>query len=461
MEAISAGARADGVGIFYLETLLFEGIRKVYGGTLEVASAHFIGEYDIYVMAPCICLKCESTFEDRRGTKYCHKKVERNCLVCEKRFYFECGNYQPLTCSSPCTRIHSSNKKVQARTLLRKTSFWYLLDDEKHNLERFQDSTVKSEEIVWWKSPCGHSWKSSIKQVVYYKQTRCQICSGKKVTSGVNDFQTLRQDLMLEWHPSNVLDPSKLPEHSNKKAKWLCRKCGFSYEASLSKKSSGRGCPCCSGRTLVPGINDLLTRFPDVAKDWDEEKNYLAASNVMPGTMKQYWWICENGHSYSMSPNKKVAGRGCTECFKRSQQSSIEKSIVGFLKKEYPHEEILLSDRKVLKGKEIDIYLPRLKIGIEVNGEYWHSNSSIMRRNGKTAEEFHREKISLGRESGIDLLFLWESDWNLYRDEVMRDLKEVFEHSYIHYRFKRLNSKNDLIKTQFFPLEKIIYELRK
>ena len=37
------------------------------------------------------------------------------------------------------------------------------------------------------------------------------------------------------------------------------------------------------------------------------------------------------------------------------------------------HGEIVASDRDVISGFELDLYLPELNLAIEVNGDYWHS----------------------------------------------------------------------------------------
>lgn len=52
-------------------------------------------------------------------------------------------------------------------------------------------------------------------------------------------------------------------------------------------RAKGAGCPICAGQRLLSGYNDLQTRYPEIAKEWDEEKNGgLQPSQVMPGTVK-------------------------------------------------------------------------------------------------------------------------------------------------------------------------------
>lgn len=97
---------------------------------------------------------------------------------------------------------------------------------------------------------------------------------------------------------------------------WRCDK-GHSYKMTPANKClGGNGCPVCSGKQLLSGFNDLQTRYPEIATEWDEEKNApLKACEVMPGSMKKYWWRCSKGHSYFKRPNDRTANNsGCPIC---------------------------------------------------------------------------------------------------------------------------------------------------
>lgn len=59
---------------------------------------------------------------------------------------------------------------------------------------------------------------------------------------------------------------------------------------------------------------------------------------------------------------------------------------------------------------ELDIYLPELRLGIEVQGDYWHSKPEVQRRD--------REKQEMCLDAGISLFVLWVDDWKAkYSDE--------------------------------------------
>lgn len=45
--------------------------------------------------------------------------------------------------------------------------------------------------------------------------------------------------------------------------------------ASQNDKNKEHGCPYCSGRFVIKGKTDLLSQFPDVAKEWNHEKHNI------------------------------------------------------------------------------------------------------------------------------------------------------------------------------------------
>ena len=50
---------------------------------------------------------------------------------------------------------------------------------------------------------------------------------------------------------------------------------------------------------MLAGENDLLTVMPELAKEWDYERNgNLLPSQVTSKSGKKVWWRCKNGHSW-------------------------------------------------------------------------------------------------------------------------------------------------------------------
>lgn len=111
----------------------------------------------------------------------------------------------------------------------------------------------------------------------------------------------------------------------------------------------------------------------------------------------------------------------------RKSISIEEKDVVSFLKNIWKGE-IIENDRKVLNGKELDIYIPSKNLAIEYNGLYWHSDKATLEKNDIPNKETrlyakyrHIEKTKLCEEKNIRLIHIFEDDW-IYRKDIIKDI---------------------------------------
>lgn len=125
-------------------------------------------------------------------------------------------------------------------------------------------------------------------------------------------------EAIKEWdfEKNKNITPDMVNFTSNKNYWWICS-LGHSFKASPSNKfsSTANSCPYCTNHKVLSGYNDMITRYPHLEKEWDFEKNDVKPNEIMPGAQKKYWWKCDKGHSYLMSPNNRVFGQGkCPIC---------------------------------------------------------------------------------------------------------------------------------------------------
>ena len=74
--------------------------------------------------------------------------------------------------------------------------------------------------------------------------------------------------------------------------------------------------------------------------------------------------------------------------------------------------EVIKNDRKILNGKEIDIYIPYLKLGIEFNGLYWHSDIY-------KDKKYHLNKKKECFNKDVNLIHIWEDNW-IYNPDIVK-----------------------------------------
>lgn len=121
-----------------------------------------------------------------------------------------------------------------------------------------------------------------------------------------------RTNLLKEWDESRnfPLTPDTVSYGSKKKVWWTCEN-GHSWQTTVHVRSEGSGCPYCTGRKVLPGFNDLETLYPDVAAQWDREKNgSLSPRDVSTGSKIRIWWRCPEGHSWQLPVAQRRADTG-------------------------------------------------------------------------------------------------------------------------------------------------------
>lgn len=97
--------------------------------------------------------------------------------------------------------------------------------------------------------------------------------------------------------------------------------------------------------------------------------------------------------------------------------SSYETDILDSI----PEVKFQIGNRKILDGLEIDLYSEEHKIGIEINGLYYHSELR-----GKKDRNYHINKTKVANQKGIKLIQVFEDEIFFKRDLVIDKIKHIF-----------------------------------
>ena len=180
--------------------------------------------------------------------------------------------------------------------------------------------TCGSNKKVWWLCPiCYGKWQATVSDRTRKDSTGCPYCAGIKVLKGFNDLETKYPNVAKQWHPikNGDLTPSDVISGSGKKAWWICSK-GHEYEQVIERRvKHPDSCPICSGQRVAEGINDLQSRYPNVAKEWHKEKNGdVLPTSITWGSNKKFWWKCSKcGHEWQAIVSDRTSGHnGCPTC---------------------------------------------------------------------------------------------------------------------------------------------------
>ncbi len=240
----------------------------------------------------------------------------------------------------------------------------------------------------WWRCGRGHEYETSI-----YTRVRtqgCKVCSRgvgiekarlSKLRRGTS-FSDARSDLIHEWnHAKNLpLTPESVSQKSHMLIWWRCI-VGHEWQSTPQRRSRGDGCPTCSRagqgqRTrawkLKKGGKSFAESYPEILVEWDYARNKLLPTELSPKSNVRAAWNCKLGHRWEATVcNRTHNGSGCPFC--GSQSSKLEIFLLCELR-------ALLTDvrwRAKINGHECDITLPSLRVGVEVDGGFWHSRRLI------------------------------------------------------------------------------------
>ena len=195
------------------------------------------------------------------------------------------------------------------------------------------------------------------------------------------------------------------------------------------KINNPSGCPKCGKESQKLLKTDTKNSF--IQKATKIHGNQYDYTN----TVYKHSWIkceivCKKHGPFSQAPRNHLVGVGCEKCT-NSKVSKGEIEVFNFLKSQIDCEQ---GNRKILKGKEIDIYIPSLKIGVEFNGIYWHSDKF-------KDKNYHLEKLQLAESKGVYLVQIFEDEWVEDRARVKKILTNIITNSFTH-----LNSNKKIIK---------------
>lgn len=291
--------------------------------------------------------------------------------------------------------------------------------DYKRNSDNPSKTTKRSRKKYWWICENGHSYQKCIQEKTL-KTSKCPICINSIVIPGVNDLLTTHPKIAEQWdYEKNTIFPTEVSAGSHKYAWFKCDN-GHNIKQQIEGKTrNGYGCKYCSNNEVLTGYNDLKTKFPEMIKYWDYAKNDVSPENVHFGSSKKYWWICDKGHNYQQPLKYKIKGHVGCDCSKAGI-SKKEKELYETISKSLGKNiDIETNNRTVLSDyKELDIYIPEKKVAIEFKGLYWHTE-----KQGKD-RWYHYNKWKECKDKGIQLITIWEDDWDNKKDII----KTMLEH---------------------------------
>lgn len=230
------------------------------------------------------------------------------------------------------------------------------------------------------------------------KKSKKTLFDNYGVDNPYDSAEILKKSKKTLFDNYGVDNPKKNKEINNKIKKTMMLRYGVEYsmqndDIKLKARESQM-------ITLAKNIKKLYSEY-DILEIDSKNKKY---------TMK-----CSNNHVFEidytlLNSRRRIDTLICTECNPLNKSiSGLEVELVQFIQNNY-NDTINLNDRNLI-DKELDIYLPDLKIAFEFNGLWWHNELN------KTSD-YHLNKTEECDKKEVRLFHIWEDDWQHNKDVV-------------------------------------------
>lgn len=193
-----------------------------------------------------------------------------------------------------------------------------LAADDAAGWDPSQVSAGSRAEMPWRCSVCGSTWTAEIRARARGHRS-CPTCSSGDRPSLSITHPELAAQMVAPF------DPADYTHGSNAKVRWR-GPAGHEWDASISNRVKGSGCPVCSSgagararKSPEPGatLADLYPLVANEADGWDPVEYRAKSSARMP-------WLCSTcGHHWSATIYARTQRTGCPMCARNHRGSTV------------------------------------------------------------------------------------------------------------------------------------------
>ena len=382
-----------------------------------------------------------------------------NDLKCELGICAYCGNRSKLKsfwrgygkyCCNKCTMLSEETKEKRKNISLNKYGTEYFTQSNKikektknTNLEKYgvkyylqsEDKKIKEKQTNLKKYGVEYSSQSEI--VKEKKKQTCILHFGVSSPFKSNVIKSKSKQTCISKY--SVPFPTQSDIIKNKTKQTCLKKYGVEFvsQSNVIKEKKKQTCLKKYGVEHYLQTEDKKIK----EKQTNLEKygvEYAAQSEIVKNKIKKTH-LEKRGVTCSFQDNAVKEKIIQTKIKKYGMvypsTSKFEKEILSYINEIY-NGDIIANDYIALNGKEIDIYLPELKLGFEFNGDFWHMNpekysecdyNSVTHLTAKESWERDEIKRDIAESKNIVLVTIWESEWKSDKDKVKKTILECIK----------------------------------
>lgn len=245
---------------------------------------------------------------------------------------------------------------------------------------------------------CGHQWSTTTSHF-YYSHNGCPKCTKQENILQ----QRLTYDTVIgrinKYNPNIEI----ISEYIDTKSYVTCR-CkndGYIWQALPSNLMRNRGCPVCSNKVVVSGINDLATTNPEVI-EWLQDKD--VAKLVCAGSTQKIDIECPNCHEKRrVRVRELIHSTGCPHCKINSYPNMFSYALLDQLPvKNIIHE----FSPDWANRRRYDNYFEYRgsKYVLEMDGGFHYSDNSLSGQTVEESQKIDKYKDELASQHDITVI---------------------------------------------------------
>lgn len=243
------------------------------------------------------------------------------------------------------------------------------------------------------------------------------------------DYRFKVGDIISDNHRNiKILDRIKIKDHAKeyfrKGYTYQCLKDGYIGNIYENYLIHGNGCPVCSNKKVMVGVNDMWTTNPELAKllaDPDDGYKYTY------GSMAKLIWKCPNCGTIIKS--KKICdvynyGLSCPKCSDGiSYPEKVMYNLLNELDVAFEYQYNPLWCKYKLYGKNkiglYDYYIPSKQIIIEMDGDWHNEDNNISGQTVEESKQIDKIKDQLAKEHGINVIRI-NCSYHAYNIQIIK-----------------------------------------
>lgn len=381
---------------------------------------------------PKICPICGTEFIPQSAKqKYCKREITLKCKVCGADYIGYCQPENKTVCdNSECKKKAASAgcKNTEQKTKICRTcgklfvpKFAKQLDCNEQTLatceicgkpfyrkcNKYITTSTCSEECKKELARRGH-------EQFYSTVTRtCELC-GKLFTPTTN---TQKYCTDQHYRICEICGKSFPFDHRKLKADWP-RTCSHECLIKLHAKNNGMQTEAARNKSRAARYSGTEAQFNQYQLFLNSPESYLSSlsSKKTIYQLSQLFGI----HTTTMG---QYINKLDLQPFISYEMSNMENAVIDFI---YTlGVDIVRHDRKTIRPKELDIWIPEYRVGIECNPTSSHNSSKSMYDRSEPLEyTYHQTKTDMCEAQGVRLIHLFGYEWKhkrLIMESILRN----------------------------------------